>query len=69
MPLHVLQRKLGHANIDMTMRYATFNPAYSDVQHYFERVDDRLGLGRSADNRTNNTPAEEAEEEATREAA
>lgn len=44
MPLHLLQRQLGHANIDMTMRYATFSPAYSDVERYFDAVDRHLGL-------------------------
>lgn len=44
MPLHLLQQQLGHANIDMTMRYARFHPDYGDVAEYFDRVDEGLGL-------------------------
>jgi integrase len=44
MPLHLLQQQLGHARIDMTMRYARFHPEYGDVRTYFERVAEGLGL-------------------------
>jgi hypothetical protein len=44
MPLHLLQQQLGHARIDMTMRYARFHPDYGDVKTYFERVAEGLGL-------------------------
>jgi integrase len=54
MPLHLLQRQLGHKNIAMTMRYATFNPEYGDVSRYFDRVSDRFGL--ASGNTSGNTP-------------
>jgi integrase len=44
MPLNLLQQQLGHARIDMTMRYARFHPEYSDVGGYFEEAGKRLGL-------------------------
>lgn len=44
MPLHLLQRQLGHANITMTMRYAQFHPDYGDVSRYFDRVARTFGL-------------------------
>ncbi len=44
MPLNLLQQQLGHARIDMTMRYARFHPEYSDVGGYFEEAGKQLGL-------------------------
>lgn len=44
MPLSLLQRQLGHANISQTMRYARFHPDYGDVSEYFEALEERLGL-------------------------
>ncbi len=44
MPLHLLQKQLGHARIDMTMRYAQFHPDYGDVGIFFNRVAQGLGL-------------------------
>lgn len=44
MPLHLLQQQLGHKHIEMTMKYAKFNPDYADVEPYFDRVADRLGV-------------------------
>ena len=44
MPLHLLQGQLGHKNIAMTMRYAQFHPAYTDVAAYFDRVAKTFGL-------------------------
>lgn len=44
MPLHLLQRQLGHKHISTTMRYAAFHPEYSDVKTYFDRVEERFGL-------------------------
>ncbi|NNK47932.1 MAG: site-specific integrase [Gemmatimonadetes bacterium] len=44
MPLHLLQRQLGHAEIEMTMRYAQFHPEYGDMATYFNRVAEGLGL-------------------------
>lgn len=43
-PLPVLQRQLGHKSIATTMKYASFNPDYSDVGTYFERVAESYGL-------------------------
>lgn len=63
MPLHLLQEQLGHANVEQTMRYARFHPDYGDVAEYFDRVDERLGLGAPApDNSSDNTPAPDGEE-------
>lgn len=45
MPLHLLQRQLGHKHITMTMRYAAFHPNYNDVAGYFDRVEQAFGLG------------------------
>jgi hypothetical protein len=42
MPLHLLQQQLGHASITQTMEYAKFNPDYTDVVRYFEKVADHL---------------------------
>ncbi len=61
MPLNLLMRQLGHSTIKMTMRYAAFHPEYSDVEKYFERVGETLGLG-SPGNRSGNTPKEEVSE-------
>ena len=44
MPLHILQRQLGHKHIEMTMKYATFHPSYNDVAPHFERMGRMLGL-------------------------
>ncbi|UCF18825.1 MAG: site-specific integrase [Gemmatimonadota bacterium] len=44
MPLHMLAEQLGHATIQMTMRYAKFNPDYGDVSPYFQRVAQSFGL-------------------------
>jgi integrase len=44
MPLHLLQKQLGHALIEMTMRYSDFHPEYGDVGLYFNRVAEELGL-------------------------
>ena len=44
MPLHLLAGQLGHSGIQMTMRYAKFNPNYADVSPYFEQVAESLGL-------------------------
>ncbi|MDP2959264.1 MAG: site-specific integrase [Longimicrobiales bacterium] len=44
MPLGLLQQQLGHANVAMTMKYATFNPDYSDVHRYFQAMGERFGL-------------------------
>lgn len=44
MPLHLLQRQLGHASIDQTMKYARFHPDYSDVSPYFDRMGERFGV-------------------------
>jgi hypothetical protein len=44
MPLNLLQQQLGHARIDMTMRYARFHPEYSDVGGYFDKAGEQLGL-------------------------
>ena len=44
MPLNLLQQQLGHARIDMTMRYARFHPEYSDVGGYFEKAGKHLRL-------------------------
>lgn len=44
LPLQLLQKQLGHATIQQTMRYADFHPDYSDVGRFFERVADGLGL-------------------------
>ena len=43
-PLHILQRQLGHKHIEMTMKYATFHPDYNDVAPHFERMGRMLGL-------------------------
>lgn len=42
MPLHLLQRQLGHSSIDQTMKYASYHPGYSDFSKYFDRVADSL---------------------------
>lgn len=44
MPLPLLQKQLGHRNVQTTMKYAGFNPDYSDVGRYFERVAESFGL-------------------------
>lgn len=44
MPLDLLQRQLGHANITQTMRYARFHPEYGDVERFFDQVEEQLGL-------------------------
>jgi len=55
MPLNLLMRQLGHGTIEMTMRYADYHPAYSDMEAYFDRVGETLGLG-APGNRSGNTP-------------
>ncbi len=55
LPLNLLMRQLGHSTIKMTMRYAAFHPDYSDMEEYFDRVGETLGLGASG-NRSGNTP-------------
>jgi integrase len=47
MPLHMLAEQLGHTTIQMTMRYAKFNPDYGDVSPYFHRVAESFGLSGS----------------------
>jgi integrase len=54
MPLNLLQQQLGHARIDMTMRYARFHPEYSDVGGYFDEAGKQLGLS-GAGNSLGNT--------------
>lgn len=49
MPLHLIQRQLGHANIEQTMRYATHHPEYGDVGEYFDRVEESLAGTESAE--------------------
>ena len=61
MPLNLIQQQLGHATIALTMRYAKFNPSYSDVEAYFDRVAERFGLGVSG-NRSGNTSKKEVPE-------
>ncbi|MFC1530973.1 tyrosine-type recombinase/integrase [Gemmatimonadota bacterium] len=57
MPLHLLQRQLGHARIDMTMRYTQFHPDYGDVGVFFNRVAQGLGLqGDSGSKLPQNSP-------------
>ena len=45
MPLHLLQKQLGHKHIEMTMKYAEFHPSYNDVAPHFEQMGALLGLG------------------------
>jgi len=58
MPLNLLMRQLGYSTIKMTMCYAAFHPAYSDIGKYFERVGETLGLG-LAGNKSGNTSEKE----------
>lgn len=44
MPIPLLQQQLGHATIEMTMRYARFHPEYGDVRGYFDRVAQTFGV-------------------------
>ena len=46
MPLHILQRQLGHKHVEMTMKYAAFHPEYSDVAPHFNEMGRMLGLYR-----------------------
>jgi integrase len=46
MPLHILQRQLGHKHVEMTMKYAAFHPEYSDVTPHFNKMGRMLGLYR-----------------------
>jgi integrase len=64
MPLNLLMRQLGHSTIKMTMRYAAFHPAYSDMAEYFEKVGETPGLGLSG-NRSGNTPRKGVTERTT----
>lgn len=43
-PLNFLQKQLGHDNIEQTMRYADFHPAYREVEPFYERVADKWGV-------------------------
>lgn len=52
MPFHLLAEQLGHAKIQMTMRYAKFRPAYADVGPYFSQVAEILGLSGDASGHT-----------------
>lgn len=47
MPIPLLQAQLGHKRIETTMTYAAFNPEYSDVGRYFERVAETFGLAKT----------------------
>ena len=38
MPLNLLQRQLGHKDIQQTMQYAEFQPQYGDVGMYMDSV-------------------------------
>jgi integrase len=38
MPLNLLQRQLGHKDIQQTMQYAEFHPQYGDVEMYMDSV-------------------------------
>ena len=38
MPLNLLQRQLGHKDIQQTMQYAEFQPQYGDVGTYMDSV-------------------------------
>ena len=64
MPLNLLMRQLGHATIKMTMRYAAFHPDYSDMEEYFDRVGETLGLV-APGNRSGNTPEKAVTERTT----
>ena len=64
MPLNLLMRQLGHATIKMTMRHAAFHPDYSDMEEYFDRVGETLGLG-APGNRSGNTPPKGVRERET----
>lgn len=69
MPLHLLQRQLGHSNVEQTMRYARFHPEYGDVGKYFERVGRELGMSPNSGHSLGHTPSREAEEGRERETA
>lgn len=42
MPLPVLQHRLGHRTLEMTMRYASFHPDYHSAAPYLTRTRDAL---------------------------
>jgi hypothetical protein len=44
----------------MTMRYAAFHPEYSDVEKYFEKVGETLGLGTPGNTPQKGVPEPEA---------
>ena len=44
-PLHLLQKQLGHKHIEVTMKYAAYHPDYSEVADYFKSVGEKLGVG------------------------
>lgn len=73
MPLQLIKKQLGHTRIEQTMQYASYHPDYNDVAPYFERVEARLGVtsmeATKANSNSDNTPAEEDGEEATRQVA
>ena len=64
MPLNLLMRQLGHGDVTQTMKYATFHPDYSDMEKYFDRVGETLGLG-APGNRSGNTPKKAVTERRT----
>jgi integrase len=66
MPLHLLQKQLGHKHISTTMRYAEFHPEYSDVRSYFDRVEEKFGL--SSGPSLGHTPVDEETGEVLRNA-
>lgn len=64
MPLNLLQRQLGHANITQTMRYARFHPEYGDVEQFFDEVEEQLGLrGEESTPHCSPHPAPDGDEE------
>lgn len=69
MPLHLLQRQLGHSNVEQTMRYARFHPEYGDVGKYFERVGQDLGLSPDSGHSSGHTASDKESKEAAGESA
>ena len=55
MPLPMLMRQLGHADISTTMIYAEFDPEYNDMERFFDRVADRFGFGDACNTPGNTT--------------
>ena len=58
LPLHLLQKQLGHRHIDVTMKYAAHHPAYGDVAAYFTAVGEKL-TGNARGRSRGHPPAEE----------